>query len=59
MLVDIGESSIDEELIKLDNALLTHVVWYTVEFKRALRTKAMEDTLRALRNEKPTYPVPQ
>ncbi|CAF2937236.1 unnamed protein product [Rotaria sp. Silwood2] len=54
-----GEPDIDEELVKLDNVLLTpHVAWYTEESKRALRTKAIEDILRVLRGERPIYPVP-
>jgi D-3-phosphoglycerate dehydrogenase / 2-oxoglutarate reductase len=55
-----GEPSIDEELVKLDNVLLTpHVAWYTEESKQALRTKAIEDILRVLRGEQPIYPVPE
>jgi D-3-phosphoglycerate dehydrogenase len=54
-----GEPSIDEELIKLDNVLITpHAAWYTEESRRAMRTKAIEDVLRVLRDEIPIYPVP-
>jgi D-3-phosphoglycerate dehydrogenase len=55
-----GEPSIDEELIQLDNVLLTpHTGWYSVESERSLRVKAIEDILRILRDEKPIYPVPE
>ncbi|CAF3977645.1 unnamed protein product [Rotaria sp. Silwood1] len=55
-----GEPSIDEELIQLDNVLLTpHAAWYSVESERSLREKAIEYTLRVLRGEKPMYPIPE
>lgn len=55
-----GEPSIDEELIKLDNVLLTpHAAWNSVESERLLREKAVEETFRVLRGEKPIHPVPE
>jgi len=55
-----NEPIINEELIELDNVLVTpHVAWYSVESERTLREKAMEDTLRVLRGEKPINPVPE
>ncbi|CAF1163236.1 unnamed protein product [Rotaria sordida] len=52
------EPNIDEELVKLDDVLLTpHVTWYIEESKRALRMKGIEDILRVLRGERPIYPV--
>jgi len=53
-----NEPIIDEELIQLDNVLLTpHAAWYSVESERSLRVKAVENTLRVLRGEKPIHPV--
>ncbi|CAF3720798.1 unnamed protein product [Rotaria sp. Silwood1] len=53
-----GEPSVDEELAKLDNVLLTpHAAWYTEQSRRALGMKAVEDTLRVLRGEQPMHPV--
>jgi D-3-phosphoglycerate dehydrogenase len=55
-----NEPIIDEELIQLDNVLLTpHAAWYSVESEQSLRQKAIEDILRVLNVEKPLYPVPQ
>jgi D-3-phosphoglycerate dehydrogenase len=55
-----NEPIINEELIELDNVLVTpHVAWYSVESERTLREKAIEDTLRVLRGEKPINPVPE
>ena len=55
-----NEPSVDEELAKLDNVLLTpHAAWYTEQSIRVLGMKAVEDTLRVLRGEKPMHPVPK
>jgi D-3-phosphoglycerate dehydrogenase len=55
-----NEPIIDEELIELDNVLLTpHAAWYSVEAERSLREKAIDNTLRVLRGEKPIHPVPE
>ncbi|UJR16765.1 hypothetical protein I4U23_003665 [Adineta vaga] len=55
-----NEPNINEDLIQLDNVLLTpHIAWYSTESERSLRTKSMIDVLRVLRGEKPMYPVPQ
>jgi D-3-phosphoglycerate dehydrogenase len=55
-----NEPIIDEELIQLDNVLLTpHAAWYSQESERSLREKGIEDILRVLKGKKPLYPVPQ
>jgi len=55
-----GEPIVDEELIQLDNVLLTpHVAWCSVESERSIRETGILDTLRVLRGEKPLHPVPE
>ena len=54
-----NEPEIDSELIKLDRIQLTpHAAWYTRESECSLRTKAIQDILRVMNGQLPTYPVP-
>jgi lactate dehydrogenase-like 2-hydroxyacid dehydrogenase len=55
-----SEPNVDEELAQLDDVLLTpHIAWYSEQSRRALGTKAIEDTLRVLRGEQSINPIPK
>ena len=55
-----NEPNIDEELIQLDNVLITpHAAWLSIESERLLRETGIQNILQVLKGEKPLYPIPQ
>jgi D-3-phosphoglycerate dehydrogenase len=55
-----NEPNIDEELIQLNNVLITpHATWLSIESERSLRETGVQNVLRVLNGEKPLYPILQ